>query len=846
MHFPQPTATTHHLDNGLTVILDPHSAHPVISTQLWVETGSIHEGSWLGAGLSHFLEHMVFKGTKNFDGARLASVVQAAGGHWNAYTTFDRTVYYIDGPSSGTDIFLQILSEMVFRPSLPESEFALEKDVIRREIDMGLDDPSNAAMRLIFDTAFRQDPRRLPVIGHRSLFDQVTHADLLQYHRDRYTPNRAFFVVSGDFDPAVVLAKITELSSDLSTGYGTEPYIALDPPQCSLRQAEATFAIPTSRITIAWKIPSLGHPDAPVYDLLAAMLGRGRSSHLYTELREKKELALEISAWSWTGNIGEGLFAVSAETEPENRQLVIDAVRSELAAYATMDYEIPLARAKRQLMVSQYRSLTSASGRAGDLASNWHDARDLHFTRNYLSAIDKITADDVRRCLLQLQDHQLSITQLNPIEVAPAAVCSITDSEELGHRTITLQNGVTVALFPDARVPLVSVQTVVRCGLPAESMRLAGLGSLVASTLTKGTKHRNAFEISSTLEGLGASLHASTGNNSMMVSGSCLSPDLPVLLEILGDVITHPSFPADALQREIASQRSSIRESQQDPLDTAFHQLRRLLFGEQNYGIPAMGTEESMAVIVRDDLIAHHARYFQANNMTVAIAGDFEPSEVVELLEKQFAELPVGDRYEAPASSLFSGRTEINHRDKKQAVLTLGFPGLSAHDPRRFACSMLLEYCADMAGPLFTRIREELGLAYQVGATQFHGHDAGMLAFYVSTSPEQLDLAHAELRKEIEKIARNGIPDEEFEQVRATVLSSLVLQQQSPGSIARQAAIDLLFGLPADHHRHVHQEIMQLRPEDIRQLSSALLLTVDPVTSIVTQGPDQTEQPLSV
>ncbi len=132
MRFPPTRASVHVLSNGLTVILDADASAPVISTQAWVETGSIHEGKHLGAGISHLLEHMVFKGTENYDGTAISDTVQAAGGEWNAYTTFDRTVYYIDGPAENADTFLKVLTEMVFKPTFPADEFEKEKDVIRR------------------------------------------------------------------------------------------------------------------------------------------------------------------------------------------------------------------------------------------------------------------------------------------------------------------------------------------------------------------------------------------------------------------------------------------------------------------------------------------------------------------------------------------------------------------------------------------------------------------------------------------------------------------------------------------------------------------------------------------
>lgn len=837
MNFPRSTARLHTLPNGLTLILDPHHDHPVVSAQLWVATGSIHEGELLGAGLSHFLEHMVFKGTKHFTGERLAAVVQGAGGHWNAYTSFDRTVYYIDGPARGLEVFLKVLTDMVYRPILPESEFLLEKDVIRREIDMGQDDPHNVGMRLLLETAFRQDPRRQPVIGHRSAFDAVSHQNLLDYHRQRYTTNRTFFVISGDFDAAATIAMIESLTEDLPPGAAHEPFLLQDVPQCSRREASTTFAIPSSKVIVSWKIPSLGHPDLPAYELLAMMLGSGQSSHLYCELREKRGIAHEIGAFTWSSHLGEGLLGVGAECDPEMREELITAVLEEVSQYTDQELTTALARAKRQMMVAQYRGLTTASGRASDLASNWHEARDLHFTRRFLEATEQVSEDDIRRCISHLREQNLVITQLNPRETAEVATEQKIDISTRSAQTIRLSNGLEVALFPDARLPLLSIQTAIRGGLTSETPDKAGITTLLATTLNEGTHNRSAYDIASTLDGLGASLGASAGNNTITVSAHCLAEDRDALLEVWADALLHPIFPEDAVVRDQISQISSLRESLEDPLTTCLLTLRRLLFGHQSYGLPPNGTEETVAALTSEHLLEYHREFFCVENMKIAIAGDFDAVEMIECLEKHLAPLPKGTAFQATASSQHNDLIESVHRDKKQAVLAIGYPGLGATDARRFASMMLMEYCSDMAGPLFTRIREELGLAYQVGAFEFHGHDTGMMTFYLSTSPAQLELAHREMHQQLLQIAERGIPDEVFENVRATVLSAQLLRQQSPGAIARLAVIDLLFGHPATHHRDVHEHILALTPENVRSLAKEIL-TQQPVTAIVLPQPE--------
>lgn len=832
MEYPLTHATRHTLPNGLTLILDPDPAAPVISVQAWIATGSIHEDKKLGSGLSHFLEHMVFKGTRDFSSEGLAQAVQGGGGHWNAYTTFERTVYFIDGPSRSLETFVKCLTGLVFFPLLPESEFEGEKDVIRREIDMGLDDPNNASIRLLLSTAFAVDARRHPVIGHRHLFDEISYSDLTDYHRSRYTPDKTHLVISGDFDPAEALALVTSFTADCKTISGSEPHLQRDQPQVGPREGFATFEIPTSRLCLSWKTPAIDDPDAPAYDLLAAILGRGRSSRLHLSLRNQRELALEISAWTWIDPDRPGLIAVTAECLPERRDELKAAILEEIAELPATALEDDLAKAKRQTAASQFSTLTSASGRASDLGSNWHEARDLNFTRAYLAAINAVTPEDIRRVVAKLTENRLSFTSLDPENFVPIVAEKKCASAVQGITTHTLSNGLQVALLPDHRVPLIHFQAAARAGLPSETPATNGLNQLFASTLSKGTTTRSADEIASSLESLGANIGATAGNNALLVQAGGLAVDLLPILDVFADVILNPVFPSDAIHREKASQLATLEEALADPLHRCFKQLRHTHYSGQGYALDSLGTAETLEKLERLDLAAHHSRHFCAANLTLAIAGDFDPASLIDFLEIHFRDLPAGEKWNPPASVVSDGKSATTSLPKKQAVLAIGYPGAAISDPERHALAFLQEHASDMAGPLFGRIREELGLAYRVGATQFLGYDKGLFTFYLATSPEQIELAHSELEKEIAKIATEGIPAETFERVRSTVLSGAALQQQSPASNARHAALDLLFGNPADSHRLLPQIYQTLTQENIREVAQRVLAT-KPTVSII-------------
>src|SRR5512142_1646358 len=205
---PGVTLTT--LENGLTIIVREDHSAPVVSAQAWCMAGSIHEGRWLGAGLSHVLEHMLFKGTTSRPGSRIDQEVQEAGGYMNAYTSFDRTVFHIDVPNTGTKVALDVLCDIMQNATLPPEELAKEQQVILREMDMNQDDPGRRASRRLFETAYTRSPYRYTVIGYPDIFNEVGRDDLVAFYREKYAPNNIFFVVVGDFNVEAVENQIRE------------------------------------------------------------------------------------------------------------------------------------------------------------------------------------------------------------------------------------------------------------------------------------------------------------------------------------------------------------------------------------------------------------------------------------------------------------------------------------------------------------------------------------------------------------------------------------------------------------------------------------------------------------
>ncbi|MGJ8725513.1 MAG: M16 family metallopeptidase [Roseibacillus sp.] len=842
MTFPATSATRHKLPCGLTVILDPNPSAPVVSAQIWIEAGSRRERQHAGGGISHLLEHMVFKGTKSFDCATLAQSVQEKGGHWNAYTSFDRTVYYIDGPDTSTDFFLQALTELVFFPTFPLEDFETEKDVIRREIDMGLDDPDSVASQLLFSTAYQKDHRQFPVIGYLDRFNSITHTEMVAYHADRYRSSNTFLVLSGNFDTEAILTKLTELTQEVPNLPVDEFYDATETRAPGRRLARQSFATPVSHLSLSWPIPTNTDSDCPALELLAQAIGGGISSPLYQRFREETGLTHHIGIWAWTPKDPPGLFAISAEVDAEKRDQAESEILAEFPNLVSNLTDADLAKAYRQITAAQFRSLTTASGRASDLGGNWHEARNLDFTRDYLASLQKVTLADLKRVAAKyLQDDLITITSLDPeteperdFQVLTGAVADpITEH--------TLSNGLRVLLKRDKRVPTIYLQSPFLAGLPSESMAKAGLGQLHSSNFLKGTTQRNALDFNRSLESLGAKIRLSTGNNTSILSGFCLSMDLPEFLALAGESLINPLFPAEALEREKSAQLAAIQEAKEDPARMAFYHLRKHLFGEQHYGIPKLGLEETVNTITRNDLAAHHTRAFTAQNGVISLFGDLPADdEVIALLEENLSSLPRGQRldFSPDASHIPASAGQHRHQlDREQAVLAIAVPGLSFDSSNTIAAELLQEHTSNMAGPLFTRIREELGLAYYVSSSQFHGIGTGMFATYLGTSPDQLDLAHRELLATLEQIREQGLTSAELERTRTAALSGHALDEQSISSQARQAALDSILGLGLDHSQKGIEKLKTISLDEVNAFTSDLLGRTS-VTTLVSPGSD--------
>ena len=838
IQFPRVTAVKHVLPNGLTLLVQEDHSAPVASVQAWVGTGSIHEGRWLGAGLSHLLEHMLFKGTATRSTNAIAQAVQDEGGYINAYTSFDRTVYWIDVPRAGAATAIELLADACMNSTLPPDEFVKEQEVIRREFAMVADDPDRVNSQQLFATAYREHAYREPVIGHLDVFNQLTRDDVMAYYQARYVPNNITFVVVGDVDASEVLAQLKALFAPHPRRALPPVYLPAEPPQLGRRESRQEFPTELSRAVTSWHIPCITHPDVPALDVLATALGEGRSSRLYRIVREEKQLAHFLSAFSYVP-AQPGLFGVDATTDPDKREATLAAVLEIIAEIQRDGITAPeLEKAKRVILNNQLGALVTMRGQASDLGSNWLLTGNLNFSRDYLDSIQKVTTDDIARVARRyLHDENCTVAALDPQGASGQATADRADASVAGEiQKFDLPNGLRLLVREDARLPLVYVDAVFRGGLLVETPEDNGLTKLFSRVLLKGTERRSAAQLAEEIETVGGSIGSDGGNNSFSVSLEVMQPDLGLGLDILADVLLHATLPAEAVEREKTVQAAAIKSEDEHMTSLARNRLRAEMFGSHPYALRSSGSLESVGRLDRARLAAFRDRHVVAKNGVLAVFGNVNAAEVRAQVERLFAEMPAGElaleTVPQPGAPMESRLVE-HYEDKEQAVLMIGYPGTTVSGKDRHALELIDEASSDLGSRFFVRIREELGLAYFVGSSQMVGLAPGLFIFYVGTDPRKVDEVRAAFTGEITSLAANGLTEEELTRAKKKLLGKQAIAYQSNASLAYTAALDELYGLGFLHYKEMAAQLERIDLDEVREVANRYFLDKAAVTVVV-------------
>jgi zinc protease len=764
---------------------------------------------------------MLFKGTSRRAGREISEITQSHGGYINAYTTFDRTVYYIDIPSEHTAVAVDLLADAVFNSTLPADEVEKEKQVILREIDMTLDEPDQRLGQALFETAFREHAYRHPIIGHRAVFEGVTRDDLLAYYRARYVPNNVVVVVVGNFDTDKLRATVTSTFGAVARGRLAPVVLAGEALPLATREAALFEDVQLTRAGLGWQIPGLTHADTPALDLLASILGQGNSSILWNAVREKRRLVHSIDAYAWNpGTVG--LFYVPFICEPSKQDAARAAVFAELRRVAERGVPAAMLRkAIRQGVADEVNGRKTMSGQASRIGTAEVVVGDLAYTRHYFERLTSVTVADIRRvATTYLTASRLTSVSLNPRK-EPAAVSTAPVKPELrDFGTVETPGGGTLLLDRDTRLPNVHLRLVYMGGCAHEPANARGALGLLATMLGKDTRNRSAAEVARAIEQVGGAFSNYSGANTFGLAIEVLPGDLALALELLGDAAAMPAFNAATLETERDGALAALADDDDDVVTFARNSLRRAFFGAHPLAIDTRGTPDGVKAVTPTLLRALHKQLVVSGNGVLAVSGDFDPAKWTPHFKKLLARLPRGKR--APDGPAFSEPVagEFEHKKpRQQAVVLRGFTGPGVRGKDFYVSEVADEIFSGMASNLFERVREKKGLAYFVRSARVIGLDAGMFSFFAGTSPEHAAEVLTEFEAEIERVKRGEVTDKELVRCQTRLKAAKRMGMQTNGSRAMQAALNALYNLPVNDWRNYDARIDAVTGKDLRDFA---------------------------
>lgn len=830
------------LKNGLTVYIIRDSRFPLVCTRLFVGTGSANETAEQ-AGISHVLEHMVFKGTEKRPKGQVARDVESLGGYLNAATSFDKTWFITDMPAKHWKTGMDVVKDMAFHPSLDPAELEAEKDVIVSELKGGDDTPTRRLFEDLQVAGLAHTVYGRPIIGFEKTIRAVTADDLRAYIRTWYQPQNMMLLVAGDIDPKAVLAHAEELFGDLKNDT-----ILPEPAPVQLEGAaggprvEVTYG-PWNKVYlgIALPAPALGDQRSIDLDVLAYALGGDGTSQFYRKYRYEKQLVDSISVGNMSLNRA-GLFYMVAQLDADKVEPFWQEFTRDLAALdagkitpdvierARFNYEDGMDRASETL-----DGLTSWKATVQfELGGPQGEAN----VRHALAAVDSarlrqaqdlwLRPDQVRVRVLAPEKAKLpdldAILQRNWPAPAVERQKAAAAAEKVGKREIVdLGQGRTVILQPDRTIPYVSLEILRPGGNALLKPADQGLAQLTAATLTDGCGTRDLDAMERFVAERAASLSASAGVQSFTVSLTGPARFNADYFALLGDLLHKPTFAEKDVRRQADTLKAALVRRQDNPMSFMGSKINGFLFpGGQPYGFDGLGTAENQDRFGPGDVQAFWKQQ-NAQPWILSVAGDFDREKVLAFARS--LPVPTAPAVDVPQPTWGADkRLPLSLPGRQQAHLLLAFHAVPLDHPDAPALMLLESVLSGQSGLLFNKLRDEQGLGYTVTAFYRSLPEAGFIAFYIGTTPRNLDVARQGFSGIIKDIKTDLLPAELLAKGLNRMEGSYYRGRQSLGARADEAASERLLGQPQDFQKRLLEKAAKVTPEQLREVARKYLL----------------------
>ena len=873
------------LENGLRIYLLPIKNAPVVSVMVAYRVGSADEEKDQ-TGLSHYLEHLMFKGTEKLFPGDIDRITQRNGGQNNAYTSEDMTVYHFDFAAKRWQAALEIEADRMRNIRIDKRhEFEEEKGAVIEELNGNEDNPYDLEQKTILPLLFPQDsPYSHPVIGKKEHVLGAT-AEIIKKHYDKwYHPNNASLIIVGGFDPEEATTKIKTL-------FGAIPKTPLPPRKPPTffkdregpiqKEMESKFDIP--RMLMGFNTVAVGSPEDPILDVVQDILADGRTSRLYTKLVEEERMASSISAVNNSGRYP-GWFSISLDLfKGKDRKKAEDMVFAEIEKLANQPVtDEELNRARRKILAGRVFARESVHDLANSIAqtSALPVGEDVtKFFQEYLDAVLAVSKADIQKAAKHYLSRKQAVViwsvpkegkaEGGPGEPpakkpnrAPLFRSNTQGSDRaaqgagIGGFTLTaakrmvLPNGMTVLLLEDHRLPIVVSHVEMQDVLLREAPEKAGIAALMGSLLAEGSDQHTGKQMARLIEDTGGSLSLNSSGGSLKV----LTPDTDLGLGLLFECLMKPVFPAEAFDRQKEQQLATIDDELTQPNVRASQLFHSIIYGHHPYGRPSQGTRATVAKLTREDCQAFHKMAFAPNFATLVMVGDFKSDEVVkkiEVLTKDWKKSELGKpTVPAPPKADMSTTKIISDPDASQVHVYIGELGVTRNNPDYYKLLVMDNVLGTGAGftdRLSANLRDRQGLAYTVRATisSSAGLQPGTFQGYIGTRPDAFLRVRDGFFSEIRMIRDTLATQEEVDDAKQYLLGSLPFRFTTLTGVAGQLLVAERYGLGFDFLEKYEKEVAAVTIQDVQKVAQTYL---DPKTmTIVAVGAiDQEGKPLAV
>ncbi len=819
------------LRNGLTVLIRETHTSRVVSCQVLVKAGSINEEEHFYGGLSHYLEHIVSGGTTSkLTEGEIKEVLRSLGGASNAYTSYDRTVYFINTTAEHYKTALGLLISYVTDCQFAENEYRREKPVIQQEFKLGENSVSRQLWYLFMKTAYQRHPIRHPVIGYEDVFVTITRGQLMDYYRRQYAPHNVVVALVGALKPFEALEEVIKLVKDFKRVSQKPSVLPEEPLQVGPRWVEREFP-PTqlTRMHVGFPSVSLESPDLYPLDVLAIILGRGRTSRLYTTIKDRRKLVLSIDSSNWTPHYARGIFIISMALRYADVHEALEAIFDEIGGIqSSLIPESELNKAKKQVIAGHIFGKQAADDIASSLATSYVATGDPYFDDLYVEGIQGVTPEDVRRVAREyLRRDRMTAALVKPPQPEKAEKEAIRLRLPSQIEKRSLSNGMTLLLRENRALPIVTFQLFGKGGQRYEPPKQPGVALFTMGLLTKGTNTRSKYQIAKEMEEIGGSIESSSGRNTYSVTVSVLKEDFEKGIEILSDVLMNPSFPEEEIEKQKDDTFLAIKRIDESWEREVTRFFRRHFFIEHPYRNDLVGTEESVGGFTRKDIVDFYNRVVMPNNMVLAVFGDIDIEGVTQSVEKRFGHLKrknlVAPNLKEETSILDKDRRIEKRNNKSSAAIFVGFNGMTLYDRDRPVLDVIDAILSGIGYPsgwLHEALRGgDQSLVYYVHAYPNYGIDGGYFGVVTQTTMANYQEVMGIISEKVRRIQEEAVTDDELMLAKQMVITMHDLGLETNASQAFSAAVSEALGLGYDWDQRYRDLIQGVTKEDIQRVA---------------------------